>query len=129
MSDSFVTPRTVASQAPLSMGFSRQEYWSRLHFLLQGLLAPKRLNPRLLHWQADPLPLSHQGSPFIYIHILLYLYIHTHYYRYTHNYTYSHTVIDTLLQIHMRFYIYTPQYIHAHYYIHTITYICTHTIK
>ena len=28
MSDSFVTPYTEAHQAPLSMGFSRQEYWS-----------------------------------------------------------------------------------------------------
>ena len=28
----FVTPHTVAHQAPLSMGFSRQEYWSRLSF-------------------------------------------------------------------------------------------------
>ena len=28
----FATPRTVASQAPLSMGFSRQEYWSGLPF-------------------------------------------------------------------------------------------------
>ena len=30
MSDSFVTPWTIALQAPLSMGFSRQEYWSGL---------------------------------------------------------------------------------------------------
>ena len=30
MSDSFVTPWTIARQAPLSMGFSRQEYWSGL---------------------------------------------------------------------------------------------------
>ena len=29
-----VTPWTVAYQAPLSMGFSRQEYWSGLSFLL-----------------------------------------------------------------------------------------------
>ena len=28
----FATPRTVARKAPLSMGFSRQEYWSRLSF-------------------------------------------------------------------------------------------------
>ena len=28
----FVTPRTVAHQGPLSMGFSRQEYWSMLLF-------------------------------------------------------------------------------------------------
>ena len=32
MSDCFVTPWTVASQAPLSMGFSMQEYWSGLPF-------------------------------------------------------------------------------------------------
>ena len=32
VSDSFATPRTVARQAPLSMGFSRQEYWSGLPF-------------------------------------------------------------------------------------------------
>ena len=30
MSNSFVTPWTVAHQAPLSVGSSRQEYWSRL---------------------------------------------------------------------------------------------------
>ena len=32
----FVTPRTVAPQAPLSIGFSRQEYWSGLPCLLPG---------------------------------------------------------------------------------------------
>ena len=32
MSNSFMIPWTVACQAPLSMGFSRQEYWSRLPF-------------------------------------------------------------------------------------------------
>ena len=33
----FVTPWTVAHQAPLSMGFSRHEYWSGCYFLLQGI--------------------------------------------------------------------------------------------
>ena len=33
----FATPWTVAYQAPPSMGFSRQEYWSGFHFLLQGI--------------------------------------------------------------------------------------------
>ena len=33
----FVTLWTVAHQAPLSMGFSRQEYWRGLPFLLQGI--------------------------------------------------------------------------------------------
>jgi len=37
----FVTPWTVARQTPLSMGFSRQEYWSGLSFPLLGdLLDP-----------------------------------------------------------------------------------------
>ena len=34
--DSFVTPWTVAHQAPLSMGFSKQEYWSGLPCSLPG---------------------------------------------------------------------------------------------
>ena len=33
----FATPWTVAHQTLLSMGFSRQEYWSGFHFLLQGI--------------------------------------------------------------------------------------------
>ena len=32
----FVTPQTAAHQAPLSMGFSRQEYWSGVLFLTPG---------------------------------------------------------------------------------------------
>ena len=38
MSDSLVTPWTAARQAPLSMGFPRQEYWSRLPFPSPGNL-------------------------------------------------------------------------------------------
>ena len=33
------------------------------HFLLQGIFPTQGLNPCLLHWQADSLPLSHQRSP------------------------------------------------------------------
>ena len=43
-----MTPWTVAYQAPPSMGFSRQEYWSGFHFLLQGILLTQGLNPCLL---------------------------------------------------------------------------------
>ena len=39
MSDSLVTPWTVAHQVPLSMGFSRQEYWSGLPFPTPGDLS------------------------------------------------------------------------------------------
>ena len=34
------------------------------HFLLQGIFLTQGSNPCLLPWQADSLPLSHQGSPF-----------------------------------------------------------------
>ena len=52
----FVTPWTVAHQAPLSMGFSRQEYWNGLSFPPPGELPDPELNPHLLyllHWEAD----------------------------------------------------------------------------
>ena len=64
MSNSFVTPWTVAHQAPLSMGFFRQEYWNGLPCPPSWDLPPiQRLNLCLLPWQADSLPLSHLGSP------------------------------------------------------------------
>ena len=40
------TPWTVARQAPLSMGFSRQEYWSILPFLSPGDLPDPGIEPR-----------------------------------------------------------------------------------
>ena len=43
-----VTPWTVAHQAPLSMGFSRQEYWGLCHGLLQGIFPTQGSNPPLL---------------------------------------------------------------------------------
>ena len=57
MSDS-VTSWTIAGEAPLS----RQEYWSRLPFPSPGIIPTQGQNLRLLCWQADSLPLSHQGS-------------------------------------------------------------------
>ena len=41
----FDTPWTAAHQAPLSMGFSRQEYWMGCHFLLQGDLPEPGIEP------------------------------------------------------------------------------------
>ena len=42
-------PHELACQAPLSMGFSRQEYWVGCHFLLQGIFPTQGLNPTLLY--------------------------------------------------------------------------------
>ena len=62
----FVTPHTEACQAPLSMGFPRQEFWSRLPPPIPGDLPYPgiqlvSLASSTLH--ADSLPLSYQGSP------------------------------------------------------------------
>ena len=63
----FATPWFVECQvAPLSMGFSRQEYWSASQFpppgdLLDTGIKPK--SPAVPAFQADFLPLSHWGSP------------------------------------------------------------------
>ena len=62
MFDSFATPWTAAHQAPLSMGFSRQEYWSGVPFPSPGgLLDPgiKHAPPAL----AGGSLLSHKGTP------------------------------------------------------------------
>ena len=61
MSNSFVTPGTVARQAPLSMGFSRQEYWSELPFPSPAHLLGlnQGLNPDLLHGRWILYQLSH----------------------------------------------------------------------
>ena len=62
MSGSFVTPWTVAHQAPLSMGFPKQEYWNGLPFLSPGDLPNPGIEPASPARQADSLPLSHLGS-------------------------------------------------------------------
>ena len=62
MSDSFATPRTVACQVPLSMGFPGKNTGVGCHFLLQGIFQTQALNPHLLHWQAASSPLSYHGS-------------------------------------------------------------------
>ena len=66
MSNSFASPWTVARQAPLSMGFPRQEYWSGLPFPSLGDLPEpgiEPVSPASLALPADSLLLSQQGSP------------------------------------------------------------------
>ena len=56
-------PRTVAGQAPLFMGSSRQEYWSGLPFPSSGNLPNPGIKPGLLHCREILYHLIHQGSP------------------------------------------------------------------
>ena len=59
----FVTLMTVARQAPLSMGFSKQESWSGFPFPFLGDLPDSGIQPKSPALQVDSLPLSHLGSP------------------------------------------------------------------
>ena len=73
VSDSSVTPWTVAHQAPLSVGFSRREYWSGLPFPPPGDLPNPGTEPRSPvspALQTDSLPLSHQESPYLSVYII-----------------------------------------------------------
>ena len=58
-----VTPQTVARQAPLSTGFSRQEYWSRLLFLSPGDLPDPGIESGCPALQADSLLFEPTGKP------------------------------------------------------------------
>ena len=58
----FVTPWPVAHQAPLSMAFLRQEYWSVLPLPSPWDLPDPGIKPTSLALQADSLPLSHPRS-------------------------------------------------------------------
>ena len=68
MSDSFVTPWTIAHQAPLSMGFPRQEYWSWLLFPSPGDLSDPETEAASHALQADSLLLNTREA-----HILVYI--------------------------------------------------------
>ena len=56
-------PWTVSCQAPLSMGFSRQEYWNGVPFPPPGALPDPGIKPRSPALQADSLLTVVQGKP------------------------------------------------------------------
>ena len=61
----FATPWTVACQAPLSVGFPRQEYWSGLPFSSPGDFSYPGIEPRSPVLQADSLPSEPPGKPIL----------------------------------------------------------------
>ena len=58
-----MTPWIIARQAPLSMGFSRQEYWSGLPCPPREDLPDPGIKSRSPSWQADSLPSELPGKP------------------------------------------------------------------
>ena len=64
VSDSLLSPWTVATRLLCPWGFSRQEYWSGLPFSFsRGSFRPQGSNPGLLHCKQILYRLSYQGSP------------------------------------------------------------------
>ena len=59
----FATPWTITRQAPLSMGFSRQEHWSGLPCPSPGDLPNLGIEPESPALQAGPLPAELPGNP------------------------------------------------------------------
>ena len=59
------TTWTIACKAPLSIGFSKQEYWAGLHFLFRGPSQPSNWTWGLLHCRQIFLPTELWGKPHI----------------------------------------------------------------
>ena len=74
-------PMDIACQVPQSMRFSRQEYWRGFPCPPPGDLPNTGTEPEspvAPALQADSLPLSHQGSPCVYICTCKHICVHTH---------------------------------------------------
>ena len=67
----FATPWTVAHQAPLSLGFSRQEYWSGMSFPFPADFPNPGIEPESPALQANSLPSKLPGKPYIKIKYVL----------------------------------------------------------
>ena len=89
-----VTQRTVAHQAPMSMGFPRQEYWSGLPFPFPRDLPDPEIKPCVGRWILYQL--SYQGSPESVTHIQISLFFrlfsHVGHYRPFHRVSCANTV-------------------------------------
>ena len=83
----FSTPWTVACQVPLSMGFSRQKYWSGLPFPTPGIFLNQGSNPCLL----DSFTAESPGKPsvphtYAFLHSLICLEASPHHFAWPHSY-------------------------------------------
>ena len=76
----FVNPWAVARLAPLSMGFSRQEYWVGLPFPTPGDLPNRGIKPESPALAGEFFTTAPPGKPNIYIYYIYILYIYTYIY-------------------------------------------------
>ena len=116
----FVTSWTVAHQAPLSMGFSRQEYCNELPFPSPGDLPDPGIEPGSPTFQADSLPSEPPGKPHIYVCVCICVYIYIYI-------TFRGAGLDIYIYTHTHIYVYIYVYDYTHTYIHIYVIIYTHT--
>ena len=88
----FATLWTVAYQAPLSMRFSRQGYWSGLPFSSPGDLPNPGIELVFPALQADALPSEPPGSP-IYMCVCVCVCVYTYTHTYIHVYIYIYSLL------------------------------------
>ena len=101
----FVTPWTVAHQAPLSMGFFRQEYWSGLPFPTSGNFPDPGVEPVSSVLAGRVSPLSHLEAPHPYLAWSQMLkissnnstYVSMHFPLLDTSYKWNHTIWDLLV--------------------------------
>ena len=73
VSDSLQPSRLQRTQTPLSVGFSRQEYWSKLPFSSPGDLPDTGTEPGASALQTDSLPSELPGKPILQCQIFLHI--------------------------------------------------------
>ena len=143
MFNSFATPRTVARQAPLSVGFSRQEYWSELLFPSPGDLPNPGIKPVPPAWLVDSLPLNHQGGLILIVFILLCIYLmatHSSVLAWRTPWTeepgglqptgsQSQTRLSDYTHTHTHTHLLTHTHTHTHLLTHTHTHTCIYLIR
>ena len=109
----FVTLWTVACQAPLSMGFSRQNTGVGCCALLQGIFPTQGLNLYLLcllHWQVGSLPLASPGNVYMYlyyVHVSVWLYSYALFQKCIFD-LYNYVIFFTNLSVQFWFSIHVP---------------------
>ena len=136
MSASLRLPWTVARQAPLSAGFSRQEHWSGLPFPSAGVFLPQGSHPGLLHCRQITCNLCYHWTPreapkYICVCLCVYMCVCVCMYVCIYKHMCKHICPIYICLMHIPTYTNTQiciQYMHT-YYICVYLYVCTHAIN
>ena len=97
-----LTSWTIAHRAPLSMGYPRQGYWSRLPFPPPGNLPGteiKLTSPASPALEGRSFTTEPPGKPYTHTHTHTHTHAHTHMFIYTHTHTHTHICLYIYIYI------------------------------